>query len=186
MMTISLRITAAAALLCLSIPSLAVAQTAGAHSSDNKFSLQASVGPTMIDGGHSLSAGVGYSPTPKLTFVLSAERDHLNYRDDGFSRFRGGTMLFVGGEVRFEPLPGKAVSPFVTAGLGAGIGRPNVAPGFEERVTNSVRTQFVGGGVSVPLSQDLSVVAEARFMLVHERDSVAGLFPVRAGIAWRF
>lgn len=186
MMKISLRITAAAALLFLGLPSLAVAQTAGVHSGDNKFSLQGSVGPTMIDGGHSLSAGVGYSPTPKLTFVLSAERDHLNYRDDGFSRFRGGTMLFVGGEVRFEPLAGKAVSPFVTAGLGAGVGRPNVAPGFENRVTNSVRTQFVGGGVNVPIGHDLSVVAEARFMLVHERDSVAGLFPVRAGIAWRF
>jgi hypothetical protein len=186
MMTIALRITAAAALLLLGLPNLAGAQTAGVHSDDNKFSLQASVGPTMIDGGHSLSAGVGYSPTPKLTFVLIAERDHLNYRDNGSSRFRGGTMLFVGGEVRFEPLTGKAVSPFVTAGLGAGIGRPNVAPGFEDRVTNSVRTQFVGGGISVPLSQDVSVVAEARFMLVHERDSVAGLFPIRAGIAWRF
>jgi hypothetical protein len=58
MMTISLRITAAAALLCLGIPSLAVAQTASVNSSDNKFSLQASVGPTMIDGGHSLSAGM--------------------------------------------------------------------------------------------------------------------------------
>ena len=185
-MQISLRITAAAALLCLGLPSLAVAQTAGVRSGDSRFSLQGSVGPTMIDGGHSLSAGLGYSPTPKLTLVLSAERDHLNYRDDGFSKFRGGTMLFVGGEVRFEPLAGKAVSPFVTAGLGVGIGQPNVAPGFEERVTNSVRTQFVGGGVSVPLSQDVSVVAEARFMLVHERDSVAGLFPVRAGIAWRF
>ena len=172
-----------AALLFVILPSVTSAQSSSAG--DPKFSVQFTAGPTMIDGGHSLAAGVGFAPIPQLTFVGSVQRDHLNFRDNPFA-FRGGTITTVSGEARYEPLPRLKVSPFVTAGMGWGESEPNVAGPFTNPITNRARTVFAGGGVRIPLNQQLSVIGEARLMLVEDGDDVSGIAPLRFGIAWRF
>ena len=178
-----MRVLCAAVLLSI-LPAFASAQTSSAH--DPKFSVQFTAGPTMIDGGHSVAAGMGFAPIPQLTFVGSVQRDHLNFRQDQFSAFRGGTITTVSGEARYEPLPRLRVSPFVNAGMGWGQSEPNVQGPFTNPVTNRARTVFAGGGVRIPLNQQLSLIGEARMMLVEEENEVSGLAPLRFGLAYRF
>ena len=172
-----------AAMLLSLLPGMASAQTSSGH--DPKFSVQFTAGPTMIDGGSSVAAGAGFAPIPQLTFVGSVQRDHLNFRDSPFA-FRGGTITTVSGEARYEPLPRLKVSPFVAAGMGWGQSEPNVEGPFTNPVTNRARTLFAGGGVRIPLNQQLSLIGEARIMLVEEANDVSGLAPLRFGVAWRF
>jgi hypothetical protein len=182
-----MRTIAAGLLVLLTIPAAAAAQEAAVRNTgDKRFSLHVSAGPTMIDSGNALSAGISLTPTPRLTFTLSAQRDHLNYRSDRFSTFRGGTIATVAGEARFNIAPGQRVSPFVLGGMGVGVARPNVAGPYDETVTNSAQTAFAGGGLEIPISSSLSIVSDVRFMFVAERDDVAAMIPVRFGVAWRF
>lgn len=145
----------------------------------------------MIDSGHTLSAAVGYSPVSWLELLLNAERIHVpsarTQYPGGYSLSRGGTRTFISGEARFSPLPQARVSPFAMAGAGGGISRPNVTTDFPDRVSNGLRVVYVGGGVVVPLGRDISLVGDARAMVAVEGyDSVAGVWPVRVGVAWRF
>ena len=172
-----------AALLLSILPGIASAQTSSGN--DPKFSVQLTAGPTMVDGGHSVAAGVGFAPVPQLTFVANVQRDHLNFRDNPFA-FRGGTITTVSGEARYEPLPRLRVSPFVLAGMGWGESRPNVEGPFTNPVTNNARTMFAGGGVRIPLNRQLSLIGEARFTLVEEANEISGVAPLRFGLAWRF
>lgn len=156
-----------------------------------RVSLQVAAGPTVIDRGHTLSAAVGYSPVPWLDLLLNAERIHVPLEmtryPDGYSISRGGTRTFISGEARFSPLPKARVSPFAMAGAGGGISRPNVGAGFPDRVSNDLRVVYVGGGVSVPLGRGVSLTGDARAMIAVEGyDSVAGVWPFRVGVAWRF
>lgn len=96
-------------------------------------------------------------------------------------------MTFISGEVRFSPMAKARVSPFAMAGAGGGISRPNVSAEFPNRVNNDLRVVYVGGGVSVPLGRGVSLTGDARAMLAVEgNDSVAAVWPVRVGVAWRF
>jgi outer membrane protein with beta-barrel domain len=178
-----MRILVAALLLSI-VPGIASAQTSTEN--DPKFSVQFTAGPTMIDGGHSVAAGFGFAPIPQLTLVATAQRDHLDFRQTPFSAFRGGTITTVSGEARYEPLPRSRVSPFVTAGMGWGESTPNVEGPFTSRVSNSASTAFAGGGLRIPINRQLSVIGEARFMLVAEKDDITGIAPLRIGVAWRF
>ena len=175
-----MRVFAAVVLLFIA-PGLAAAQT-----SDPKFSVQFSAGPTMIDGGHSVAAGFGVAPIPQLTFVGAVQRDHLDFRQTASSAFRGGTVKTVSGEARYEPVPRLRVSPFVTVGMGWGESTPNVEGPFTTPVTNTARTLFAGGGLRIPLNRQISLIGEARIMLVEENDDVSGIAPLRLGLAWRF
>ena len=173
-----------AALLLSITPGIAAAQTATGN--DPKFSVQFAAGPTMIDGGHSVAAGFGFAPIPQLTFVATAQRDHLDFRQTPSSAFRGGTITTVSGEARYEPLPRLRVSPFVTAGMGWGESKPNVEGPFTNPVTNRAQTIFAGAGVRIPIHRQLSVIGEARLVLVDEGHDVSGLAPIRVGLAWKF
>ena len=42
--------------------------------------LHGSAGPTLIDTGHSLAAGVGFSPASHVTVLFDLERTHLSSR----------------------------------------------------------------------------------------------------------
>ena len=178
-----MRVLVAALLLSIT-PGLAAAQTSTGN--DPKFSVQFAAGPTMIDGGHSVAAGFGFAPIPQLTFVATAQRDHLDFRQTASSAFRGGTIKTISGEARYEPLPRLRVSPFVTAGMGWGESELNVAGPFLNPRTNRAQTIFAGAGVRIPIRGQLSVIGEARLVLVDEGIDVTGLAPVRVGLAWKF
>ena len=61
-------IPAVVTVLLLFSPAIARGQT---------FMVHGAAGPTVTDPGNSLAAGVGFSPTSRLTIVFSAERTHL-------------------------------------------------------------------------------------------------------------
>ena len=155
------------------------------------FELYGSAGPTLTDKGNSLAAGVGFSPASRVTFVFSFERTHLSSqtrRDrDVVSSFRGGTLFLGTAELRFAPFRRGRLGPFAVAGVAAGMSRPNVNDVFPDRVTNSVRGMFLGGGIDVPLSPRTSVFADARMYFGAEgNEGILAVAPLRAGIVWRF
>jgi hypothetical protein len=189
----------AVSLLFLLVPNVVTGQTSIAASAPSdaggegreRLSLRAAAGPTLIGGGNVLSAAFGYSPASRLELLLNVERTHLPFQlerfPDGYSATRGGTMAFVSGELRLALLPADRVSPFAMVGVGGGVSRPNVNDEFPDRVRNDLRVLYLGGGVRVPLRRGFSLLGDVRAMLALEGyDGVLGLWPVRAGLAWRF
>jgi hypothetical protein len=157
----------------------------------DRFSLQVGAGPLLNSGGHTLSAALGFSPISRVDFAVTVERDHLPFERetfrDGFSITRGGTLTWVSGEVRASVFPPHRVSPYGLAGIGRGMSRPTVNDAFPDPVENDLRVVYFGGGVRVPIRNGLSVFGDARLMLALEGgDGVLGVWPVRAGLAWRF
>jgi hypothetical protein len=157
----------------------------------DRFSLHMGGGTLLNAGGHTVSAAFGFSPLANLDLVVNIERDQLPFRrdsfSDGFSVTRGGTLTLVSGEVRASLFPPDRVSPYVLAGIGAGVSRPTVNDVFPDPVENDLRAGYVGGGVRVPLRNGLSVFGDARAMLAVEGgDGIMGVLPVRAGVTWRF
>ena len=155
------------------------------------FELYGSAGPTITDAGQSLAAGIGISPTPRLTFLVSAERTHIasQLRRDGnvTSHFRGGTFLLGTAEVRFTPLGRDRLGPYALAGFAAGVSKPNVNSAFPTSVTNEARAAFAGGGVLLPINPRFAAFADARMMFGAEGpEGIVAVAPVRAGITWRF
>jgi opacity protein-like surface antigen len=154
--------------------------------------LQGSAGPTLSDAGYSVAAGIGFSPTSRLTVSLDVERTHLfsTFTSDGrggSSAFRGGTVTLAAAELRVTLRGHDRASPYVFGGLAAGVSRPNVNEHFPNRVTNAARALFYGGGIQVPLHRRISVFGDARVVVGGEgNDGVLALIPVRAGVAWRF
>ena len=181
-----MRMMMAGVLVFLALPGVASAQTAAAGNSDKRISVYASAGPTMVDAGNSLSAGVGFTPTPRLTLSASVQRDHLNYRSEEFFSFRGGTVTTVAGDVRFNVAPGQRVSPYIFGGMGWGISRPNTAGQFTSYVSNRAQTAFAGAGLEIAVAPRVSIVGDARFVLVAEQTDIGGMIPVRVGVAYRF
>jgi hypothetical protein len=186
------RTFAAAFLTLVLAPSIAAGQTAEAGKQLDRLSLQVAAGPLLNSGGHTVSAAFGFSPVSRVDLLVNVERDHLPFqRDtftDGFSITRGGTLTSVSGEVRASVLPPHRVSPYGFAGIGGGVSRPTVNAEFPDRVENDLRVVYFGAGLRVPLGAGLSVFGDARAMLALEGDAdgIMGVWPVRAGLAWRF
>jgi hypothetical protein len=157
----------------------------------DRFSLQVGAGPLVNSGGHSLSAAFGFSPVSRVDLMVNVERDHLPFQretfSDGLSITRGGTLTSVSGEVRASVFPPHRVSPYGLAGIGGGVSRPTVNDAFPDPVKNDLRVVYFGGGLRVPIRSGLSVFGDARAMLTLEGgDGILGVWPVRAGVAWRF
>ena len=155
------------------------------------FEVYGSAGPTITDPGFSLAAGVGVSPTSRLTLLAHIERTHLSAQITGESGsrsyFRGGTYLLGSAELRFTPLGHHRVGPFALGGFAAGVSRPNVNEAFPTPVTNGARAAFGGGGLLVPLGQRLAAFADVRMLFgVEGTEGIVAVAPVRAGVAWRF
>jgi hypothetical protein len=156
--------------------------------------LHGSAGPTITDSGHSLAAGMGFSPTSRLTVLLNVERTHVssrftssNGRGNLTAAFRGGTVTFAAAELRATLLGRDRVSPYVFGGYGAGVSRPNINEIFPNRVSNSARVLFVGGGIHVPVRRRFSVFGDVRMVFgIEGNEGVLAFAPVRAGVAWRF
>ena len=190
----TIRSLAVAPLLLLLLSPQAVTgqtpDTAGAGL--DRFSLQVAAGPLLKSGGgHTLSAAFGFSPISRVDLVVNVARDHLPFQRDtfrgGFSVTRGGTLTSVSGEVRASVFPPHRVSPYGVAGIGGGVSRPTVNDAFPDPVENDLRVVYFGGGVRVPIRSGFSVFGDARAMLALEGgDGIMGVWPVRAGVAWRF
>jgi hypothetical protein len=171
-------------LLLLTFPAVSSAQTVALHGS---------AGPTMTDPGHSLAAGLEFSPASHLTFLVDFDQTHLQSRIETHERgvtsaFRGGTVTLVAPALRLSVLGNDRVGPYGLVGLAAGVSRPNVTDLFPNEVSHEVLAPFFGGGIQVPLRNHLAFFAEARMMLVvgKEADELFALAPFRAGVAWRF
>lgn len=175
-------------LLLVATPAMAAGQTS---STPSRWSASASGGTTLNGGGTVVAGAAGFAPASRLELLVNVERIHLPFEreqfSDGYSLTRGGTLTFVSGEARLALFPPERVSPFLLAGAGGGISRPNVNADFPNPVRNNLRVAYVGAGVRVPLGRRLGLIADVRGMLaVEDNDGVLGLLPVRAGIAWRF
>ena len=71
--------------------------------------------------------------------------------------------------------------------MAAGVSHPNVNDVFTDRVTNEVRAFFLGGGINVPLGNQLTVFADARMTVGAEgTEGIVAVAPLRAGVTWRF
>lgn len=188
----SIRVLTIAVLSLVLMPRGAAGQTPDAASPGlGRFSLQVAAGPLLQSGGHNLSAAFGWSPASRLDLLVSVERNHLPFQretfTDGYSLTRGGTLMTVGGEVRVSFLPPHRVSPYGFAGIGGGVSRPTVNAEFPSPVENNLLVVYFGGGVRLPLRGGLSIFGDARAMLALEGDDgLMGIWPVRAGVAWRF
>ncbi|HEU4935624.1 MAG TPA: hypothetical protein VFT39_04155 [Vicinamibacterales bacterium] len=170
------------ALILLFSPAMATAQS---------FVVQGAAGPTMIDSGFSVAAGVGYSPNTHVTFSAQVDRSHLSSRFSNNGRgmqsaFRGGTVTLATAEVQLSLFGWDRITPYALGGIGIGASQPNVNEFFRDRVTNKAGGVFAGGGVRVPLGNRLSMFADGRVIIGAEAGETLGLAPVRAGIAWRF
>ena len=185
-------LTVAPLLLLVLSPQVGTGQTPDrAGAGLDRFSLQVGAGPLLNSGGHTLSAAFGFSPISRLDLVVQVERNHLPFQrdtfSDGFSITRGGTLTAVSGELRASVFPPDRVSPYGLAGIGGGVSRPTVNDAFPDPVENDLRVVYFGGGVRVPIRNGLSVFGDARAMLALEGgDGIMGVWPVRAGVAWRF
>jgi hypothetical protein len=155
------------------------------------IAVQGSAGPTLSDGGVSLAAGIGFSPISRVTLLAQVERTEIfsRFRDDGRgsrSAFRGGTVTLGTAEVRAALRGRDRWSPYVLGGFGVGVSRPNVNETFPDRVSNTARVIFYGGGVHVPVRDRLSVFADARVMIGDEAGELLAIAPLRAGLTWQF
>ena len=162
-----------------------------APAASQSFLVHGSGGPTLVDAGHSLAVGAGFSPASHVTLLFDVERTHLSSRvrsdgRGGVSAFRGGTVTMGTAELRVTLLGRNRITPYGLAGFGAGVSRPNVNEIFPEPRTNGVRAIFFGGGIHVPLRQQLSLFADARVMVGAEAGELLAVAPLRAGLAWRF
>jgi hypothetical protein len=188
---VNIRISIGAVLLLLVIMPRLVAGQDTAGSGLDRFTLQVGAGPLLKSGGHTLSAGFGFSPISRVDLLVNVERDHLPFTRDTFrdvySITRGGTMTTVSGEVRASILPPHRISPYGFAGIGGGVSRPTVNDAFPTPVENDLRVVYFGGGLRVPIHGGLTVFGDGRLMLALEgNDGIMGVWPVRAGIGWRF
>lgn len=183
---------------CVLAEQASVGEQAPRMPDDNRpqrLSVHVAAGATLPHGdasrGTIQSVSIGYAPTPKLMVLVSGGRIHSPTRvqyfsDGGSGATRGGTVVFVSGEVRFALRSGKRASPYVITGAGIGISRPNVNEVFTDRVTNTARVLFSGGGLAVSMGPHLRVSADMGFLLLGERDTIGLLLPLRGGLAWRF
>ena len=197
-------LVAAAGLLFVLVPHVLAAQpaagTQAAQTADDsrprRVSVNFAAGVTVPSGSNSTgnvqSVALGYSPTPKVTFLVSGVRAHRPthvqlFPGGGSDATRGGTLQFVGGEVRVTLRPGQRVSPYVMAGAGFGAWHPTIDGLFPISNDERARVLFAGGGVLVPLGPHLRVSGDLGFLfLVGARDAIDLFLPLRAGLSWSF
>jgi len=180
----------ALALLVL-IPSVAAGQPAAASESTSegreRLTVQIAAGPTLVDRGRVISIAFGYLPASRLELLLNTEVDRMSLRFERFrganTAVRGGAMSLVSVETRVALRPPDRVSPFALVGIGGGVSRPRLP----ERGSKDMVALSAGGGVRVPLRPGFSLWTDVRMIYeVDNEDGVSRIWPVRAGVAWRF
>jgi hypothetical protein len=155
------------------------------------FTVHGAAGPTLVDRGYTLVAGGGIVPTRHLSVLFDVERTHLSSRSTsdgrgGTSEFRGGTLTLGSAQLRVAPFGHGRLGPYGLAGVAAGVSRPNVNEAFPTRVTNDVWAIFFGGGLFVPLTDQLNAYVDGRMLVGDEAGELLAVLPIRGGLAWRF
>ena len=159
---------------------------------ERRLSLEGAAGFQVYYRGSVLSVGFGFAPTRRLTLVVNAERsyiqDTIEQYSDGYASERGGTELFVSGELRYAFFVKQRVSPYVLGGAGRGVSRPNVNGYFPDENERDIHVFYWGGGMRIPIQPRLDAFVDARVTMALEgsSDYFGVRYPVRAGIAWRF
>jgi hypothetical protein len=172
----------------LSIP----AAPAAAQDTGLRVSVQGAAGSHLGAGGDTQSVGLGLWFGERFGVVINAERSHVptdvTFFPDGYSATRGATTRFVTGEFRYLPVTYRRLSPYIIAGIGRGVSRPNVNAFFPDPVEHDVTLVFPGFGAQVGLTGHLSAFADLRFMFQSRagEPDAGGFGPVRGGLAWRF
>jgi hypothetical protein len=180
------RLLFAVTALSLVTPAVAAGQETGI-----RLSIQGAIGSHIGDRGDAQSLSLGVSFGERFGVVVNAERSHVptdvTFFEGGYSASRGATTRFISGEFRYAPVTYKRTSPYVIAGIGRGVSRPNVNEFFPDRVTHKVTLQVPGFGVRVLLTEHLSAFADIRFMFQSRRGEpdAGGFGPMRGGLAWR-
>jgi hypothetical protein len=173
------------------IPNVAAGQTSPVSGSAGEgresLTVQIAAGPTLVDRGNVMSVAFGYLPAPRLELLLNAEFDRMSLRFERVrganTAVRGGTMSFVSVEMRAALRPADLVSPFALLGIGGGVSRPRLP----ERGSKDMVALSAGGGVRVPVRRGFSLWTDARMIYeLDNEDGVPVIWPVRAGLAWRF
>jgi hypothetical protein len=181
------RLLLAVTILSVVSPAFAAGQGTGIG-----VSVQGGIGSHIGDGGDAQSLSLGVSFGERFGVVVNAERSHVptdvTFFPGGYSASRGATTRFVSGEFRYVPITYKRISPYVIAGIGRGVSRPNVNEFFPNRVKHTVTLQFPGFGVRVLVTDHLSAFADLRFMFQSRsgEPDAGGFGPIRGGLAWRF
>jgi hypothetical protein len=177
----------AVTVLSFASPAVAAAQGTGIG-----VSVQGAIGSHIGDGGDAQSVSLGVWFGEHFGVVVNAERSYVptdvTFIEGGYSTTRGATTRFISGEFRYVPVTYKRIAPYVIAGVGRGVSRPNVNEYFPDRVTHTVMLQFPGVGVRVLVTDHLSAFADFRAMFQSRRGEpdAGGFVPVRGGLAWRF
>ncbi len=159
---------------------------------ERRLSIEGAAGLQLSYRGSIQSVAFGFAPTRNLTLLVSAERSHvrdeIDQYPDGYGFERGGTEVFVSGQVRYAFFVRKRVSPYVLGGAGRGISRPNVNEFFPDKRERNIHVLYWGGGVRIPVQARLDAFVDARIIMEAEaRTDYFGVrLPVRAGLAWRF
>jgi len=184
-------LTVALLLVLLIAPKQASADPAAPSPRLDRFTLQAASGPLVKSGGQTVSAAVGFSPISRLDFLVGVEQVRLPFQRETFSGrhsvTRGGTLTAVSGEVRASLFPPHRISPYALAGIGGGVSQPTVNQDFPNAVENMLQTAYAGAGLRIPISGGLTIFGDARAMMALEGGSgILGIWPVRAGVVWRF
>ncbi len=179
-------------LLAMVVLSLVAPATAAGQEPGIGVFVQGAFGSHYSDGGDSRTIGLGVSFGTRFAVVVNAERSHVptdvTFFPDGYAATRGATIRFVTGEFRYVPITYKRLSPYVVAGIGRGVSRPNVNQFFPVAVTHDVMLAFPGFGARVRLAEHLDAFADIRLMFVSRpgEPDAGVLGPLRGGLAWRF
>ena len=156
-----------------------------------RWSIEGAAGVQLAYTGSIRCVAVGFAPTRSLTLLVGAERsrteDEIEFYSDGYASERGGVVEFVSAEMRYAFFAKKRVSPYVVAGAGRGVERPNVNELFPYGVDRTIVAIYYGGGARIPIHRRLDAFADWRLILTgDDAAEMAVLGPLRAGIAVRF
>ena len=156
-----------------------------------RWSIEGAAGIQLQYTGTIQSIAVGFAPTRSLTLLIGAERsrteDEIEIFPDGYSSERGGVVRFVSAELRYAFLANKRVSPYVVAGAGRGVERPNVNEFFPTGAERNITAFYYGGGARIPVARRFDAFADWRVIVTaDDAAEMAVLGPLRAGLAFRF
>jgi hypothetical protein len=159
---------------------------AAAQTPSRRVSVEGAAGTDLRDAGQDGAGSIGFQITDRVQVFAGAERIHWPTKVEGVGATRGGTATFASAGLRVFFRGADRVSPYVIAGAGRGLSKPNVNDLFPDPVTNDSWLMFGGGGVRVPVTPQLAAFADLRAGLVSERDTIRLILPVRGGVEWRF
>jgi hypothetical protein len=177
--------------LVLSAAAASAQDAAGTPPSQPRWSIEGAAGVQLAYTGTIQSVAFGFAPTRSLTLLVGAERsrteDKIEFYPDGYASERGGRVEFVSAELRYAFFANLRVSPYVVAGGGRGVERPNVNEIFPYGVERAIVVVYYGAGARIPLHRRLDVFADWRMIVTgDDAAEMAVLGPLRSGVAVRF